>query len=94
MNNKTLNYFSAILIIFLFGCSKSIEKSPNIVFILTDDLAYADLSSYGSEFIETPNLDKMAEDARIRRNQLQKRAINEGATPAIDEVLSEPVLVK
>ena len=39
-------------------------------------------------------VDKMAEDARIRRNQLQEWAINEGATPAIDEVLSEPVLVK
>ena len=62
MNNKTLKYFSAILIIFLFGCSKSTEKSTNIVFILTDDLAYVDLSSYGSEFIETPNLDKMIDD--------------------------------
>ncbi len=41
-----------------------------------------------------PVVDKMAEDARIRRNRMQERAINEGATPAIDEVLSEPVLVK
>ena len=41
-----------------------------------------------------PVVDKMAEDARIRRNQLQERAINQGATPAIDEVFSEPVLVK
>ena len=41
-----------------------------------------------------PVVDKMAEDARIRRNQLQGRAIDEGATPAIDQVLSEPVLVK
>ena len=56
MNNKTLKYLSTLLVLFLFGCSKSIEKSPNILFILTDDLAYADLSSYGYEFIETPNL--------------------------------------
>ena len=41
-----------------------------------------------------PVVDKMAEDARIRRNQIQQRAINEGATPAIDQVLSEPVLVQ
>ena len=41
-----------------------------------------------------PIVDKMAEDARIRRNEIQKRAITEGATPAIDEVLSEPVLVQ
>lgn len=41
-----------------------------------------------------PIVDKMAEDARIRRNEIQQRAINEGATPAIDEVLSEPVLVE
>ena len=42
--------------------AKSHDTSPNIVFILTDDLAYADLSSYGSEFITTPNIDKMAND--------------------------------
>ena len=41
-----------------------------------------------------PIVDKMAEDARIRRNEIQQRAITEGATPAIDGVLSEPVLVE
>ena len=51
-----------IIVIFIFGCEKSHDKPPNIVFILTDDLAYADLSSYGSEFITTPNIDKMAND--------------------------------
>ena len=51
-------------------------------------IIFGDLPNVG------PVVDKMAEDARIRRNQLQKRAIDEGATPAIDEVFNEPVLVK
>jgi len=38
------------------------QKSPNIVFILTDDLGYGDLSAYGHRFIETPHLDGLAAD--------------------------------
>ncbi|MEV7418797.1 sulfatase-like hydrolase/transferase [Streptomyces sp. NPDC089919] len=35
-------------------------KRPNILFILGDDLGWADLSSYGSPHIRTPNLDRLA----------------------------------
>jgi arylsulfatase A-like enzyme len=35
--------------------------SPNIVFILADDLGYADLSCCGRPDFETPNLDRIAE---------------------------------
>ncbi|BCY12328.1 sulfatase-like hydrolase/transferase [Actinoplanes sp. L3-i22] len=35
-------------------------KRPNILFILADDLGWADLSSYGSPDIRTPNLDRLA----------------------------------
>lgn len=34
--------------------------SPNIVFILIDDLGWKDLSGYGSEFYETSRIDKLA----------------------------------
>ena len=38
---------------------------PNIIFILIDDLGWRDLTCYGSEFYETPNLDRLAAEGMI-----------------------------
>src|SRR5947207_2891803 len=35
-------------------------QSPNIIFILADDLGWRDLGCYGSTFYETPALDRLA----------------------------------
>src|SRR6516165_7617683 len=35
-------------------------RRPNIVFILADDLGYADLSCYGRPDLSTPNIDRIA----------------------------------
>ena len=37
------------------------SRLPNIVFIMADDLGYADLSCYGRRDLSTPNIDRIAE---------------------------------
>jgi len=57
------------LSVVLIGCSGTQNdetvtkaKKPNIILIVADDLGYSDLSSYGSPLIETPNLDRLAQE--------------------------------
>ncbi len=63
MNFKT----TTVLLLTLFAVNACVtthqptvvDKRPNILLIIADDLAYADLGSYGSD-IETPNIDMLA----------------------------------
>jgi len=48
----------------LVSCaSEEGEKVPNVLFILVDDMGYADLGYAGSTFHETPNIDKLAKES-------------------------------
>jgi arylsulfatase A-like enzyme len=44
------------------------NSKPNIVYILADDMGYFELSCYGGKVIETPNLDKLAQNGMIFSN--------------------------
>lgn len=39
-------------------------RKPNIILILADDLGMGDLSCYGAELIQTPNIDRLAGEGR------------------------------
>lgn len=51
--------------IFLFALIFLISvraQQPNIIFIMTDDMGYGDLSCYGNKNFATPHLDKLASE--------------------------------
>jgi arylsulfatase A-like enzyme len=52
--------FSVLLVGFSCSSIKEQEQKPNFIFILVDDLGWADLGCYGSTFHETPNIDLLA----------------------------------
>ena len=51
-----------MILIFTISSCETENRRPNIVFILTDDLGYGDLSSYGSKTINIKNIDQLARD--------------------------------
>ena len=56
----------------LFSCKdktyeplKTQNERPNIIYILADDLGYAEVGAYGQEKIETPNIDALAQNGML-----------------------------
>ena len=44
------------------------KEKPNIVFILADDLGWTDLGVMGSDYYETPNIDRLATEGILFDN--------------------------
>ncbi len=51
-----------LLCLFLLTLSlRAADRTPNVIFILADDLGYTDVACFGSKYYETPNIDKLAQ---------------------------------
>jgi arylsulfatase A-like enzyme len=61
---NSLKRFCALITVVLLAATaaRSETPRPNVVFFLIDDLGWADLGCYGSQFYETPNLDRLAKE--------------------------------
>jgi len=75
-------------LLFFFGiflsCSKSNEhlpetptqaQRPNILFIMSDDHAYQAISAYGSQLLQTPNIDRLADEGLLFTNACVSNSI-------------------
>ncbi len=65
MKNLKLTYILCLAAIgILTSCEPKEEKDnrPNIIYIMVDDMGYADLSSYGREDYETPIIDAFIDE--------------------------------
>jgi len=58
-------HFLLIFLLLAISCSKPISHStlqPNIIFVLTDDMAHGELGINGNTIIKTPHIDKFSKD--------------------------------
>ncbi|MFO8000792.1 MAG: arylsulfatase [Marinilabilia sp.] len=61
-NTKNLTLLTGLFAIGTSGAFSQSDQDPNIIYIYADDLGYGELGAYGQEKIETPNIDKLAEN--------------------------------
>ncbi len=71
----TLKNLSIVLLLFLilFGCQtettqESESGQPNVIYIFADDLGYGDLSIFGQQKLQTPNIDRLGYEGMIFTN--------------------------
>ena len=68
-----MKYYSLKLLFitfFILGCTNDIDTNtkPNILFIMSDDHAYQAISAYDDRLIQTPNIDRIADEGMLFTN--------------------------
>ncbi|HMV47675.1 MAG TPA: sulfatase-like hydrolase/transferase, partial [Blastocatellia bacterium] len=62
---KTISRLILLLLLMTAGGLAQSRQRPNIVLVLADDLGWKDVGYQGSDFYETPNLDRLAKAGMV-----------------------------
>ena len=79
MKNQLIFLF--LIGIILYSCTTqsslndNTNQKPNILFIMTDDHSYQTFSAYDDRFIQTPNLDRIAQEGILFKNSFVTNSI-------------------
>ena len=60
-----------LLSLIFFSCNKHFIKKldkPNFIIFIADDISWNDFGCYGNEFVQTPNIDKLASEGMVFHN--------------------------
>ncbi|MBD0832180.1 arylsulfatase [Aestuariibaculum sediminum] len=74
MKEKRYHSVITFVIAFLIGIhwisaqKKEKKRTPNVIFIMADDLGPGMLSYYGQKYISTPNIDRLAKEGMVFNN--------------------------
>jgi arylsulfatase A len=83
--NDPVRRFGAVAIwllcLFAASAAPAAQSRPNILLIMTDDLGWADLTSYGAPDIRTPHIDSLARDG-VRLTDFYSNGLNCSPTRA------------
>lgn len=72
-------YLSPLFALGLAACNNpkaETDNRLNIIYIMTDDHSFQTISAYGSEYIQTPNLDRLANEGLLFSNSFVTNSIS------------------
>jgi len=59
---KTISAAAGSMLLSTFACHAPKNTKPNILLVMSDDLGWKDLSCFGNDRVQTPNIDRLAEN--------------------------------
>ena len=69
-----MRYLVFCLLLLVLSCKK-VETPPNIIFVLVDDLGWADVGFMGSTFYDTPHIDQLASNGIVYQQAYAAAAV-------------------